>query len=677
MAYNIFQLVLDFQRDPSHFEELIGQEKPLPKDTGKLLEEVAGKVVPGADSDNPGDELFLATVFFVERVLFVSGGDLYRQLGLDQNAPQEQIRKHYHLLMHLFMLDREDMAANWSVEYADCINRAYSILRDPVKRRAYDAGLATQEVGVNGQVAHSEPSKSYANSIVSFAKNREQDQVGHRVDGEKGQRAYEQLSGGSVASSAVDPSGNVAAQPGAVRVTEENSFIADSIERAYGDIGAHIDPFDDGKEPHLDVRGFVSDRLHNGAHGGLEKIRAEDDSDQTVEGAYRRRSRGRSSSRTTIYLVAAIVVFGVVAAVYEYRKPADSLTAVIIPKPEIAVTSEITGDQQQLMTQRSEDTIVDVTEAEKKQTVGVGAAKVSDDTTVEPIFKEGNLRGVVTRNSTVENMQQQESQIVEKTAQPHQTVVADVTVKESQEGSAATMLIEGDDPLQPLHDQEVIESTTSNQAPVTIRQQIKDPVETVVDEGKDVNPVVKENDIVIVSQTKAPPLEKAEVFPPPVMGEINPEVKTPPPEPGTKTVVSLLPEPKQSRSVVEKTIALIPDEDLKKMMNIFVHSYEEGDLARLLSVFAQDARTNDRSNRDGIAEDYRDLFGMTEKRQFIFDDLKWTQKDEGRARGEGDFEVKLLLKGETSVTTVKGRVTIDVEKRGNDLLITRFFHSYK
>ena len=73
----------------------------------------------------------------------------------------------------------------------------------------------------------------------------------------------------------------------------------------------------------------------------------------------------------------------------------------------------------------------------------------------------------------------------------------------------------------------------------------------------------------------------------------------------------------------------------------------------------------------------RDLFAVADKRQFIFDDLNWSRVDENHARGMGAFEVRILLKGESSVSTIKGRVTIDVEKRDQDLFITRFFHSYE
>jgi len=178
---------------------------------------------------------------------------------------------------------------------------------------------------------------------------------------------------------------------------------------------------------------------------------------------------------------------------------------------------------------------------------------------------------------------------------------------------------------------------------------------------KSKNVVIDKSRAAPASQAKAPIPRNKGVFPPPRMA--SPVVKTPSPKSVPKTL--------------KPTIRPIPQEDLDSMIRTFVRSYEEGDLKTLLSVFAGDARTNDRADRNGIAEDYRDLFDVAEKRQFIFDGLKWDRTVENHARGKGAFEVKILLKGESLVSTITGQVTIDVERRGKDLLITRFFHAYQ
>lgn len=121
----------------------------------------------------------------------------------------------------------------------------------------------------------------------------------------------------------------------------------------------------------------------------------------------------------------------------------------------------------------------------------------------------------------------------------------------------------------------------------------------------------------------------------------------------------------------------ITKEELNKLIARFVRSYEEGDLRLFISLFAEDARTNDRNNRKGIAEDYRNMFKDTEKRQFIFNGLRWVHEDDAKARGEGNFEVKILPKGESSINTYAGNVTIHVEKRRQTVLITQLYHDYQ
>ena len=140
MSHNVFQLVLDFQQKPSRFETLIDASEHLPEGIDALLESVANWNQFPADqlsdvifADVSREELIKAAVFFVGQVLFVPGGDHYRTLGLAHNASPEQIREHYHLLLSFFFLDRKDKAAEWNAGYAELINRAYSILRDPEK----------------------------------------------------------------------------------------------------------------------------------------------------------------------------------------------------------------------------------------------------------------------------------------------------------------------------------------------------------------------------------------------------------------------------------------------------------------------------------------------------------------------------------------------------------------
>ena len=154
--YDILQLVMDFQKSPSKYGDLTDPAKPLPDDIDLLLEVAAGEVESSTINDDVAmkqsisQELVSAAMYFIEHALFIPKGNHYRTLGVEGDADEEQIRKHFHLLLKILQLDREDKSDEWNTSYAMRINHAYSILRDPVKRRNYDQILNKQGIRVVG-----------------------------------------------------------------------------------------------------------------------------------------------------------------------------------------------------------------------------------------------------------------------------------------------------------------------------------------------------------------------------------------------------------------------------------------------------------------------------------------------------------------------------------------------
>jgi hypothetical protein len=69
----------------------------------------------------------------------------YEDFGLPPNAPPEQIREAYKLLVRLLHPDQQtDPALKWAAEgQMRRINRAYAVLADPERRRQYDIELIT------------------------------------------------------------------------------------------------------------------------------------------------------------------------------------------------------------------------------------------------------------------------------------------------------------------------------------------------------------------------------------------------------------------------------------------------------------------------------------------------------------------------------------------------------
>src|SRR3989304_4233588 len=154
VMHDILQLALNFHQSPSEHKAVTDPARPLPENIDLLLEIAAGEVESSAISgdvtpaENISRELLAAATYFVEHALFLPKGNHYRTLGVEIDANPEQIRKHYHLLLKLLYLDREDKSAERNTSYAMRINHAYSILRDPVKRRSYDQILSKQGIRI-------------------------------------------------------------------------------------------------------------------------------------------------------------------------------------------------------------------------------------------------------------------------------------------------------------------------------------------------------------------------------------------------------------------------------------------------------------------------------------------------------------------------------------------------
>ncbi|MDH5325928.1 MAG: XrtA-associated ATPase [Gammaproteobacteria bacterium] len=125
---------------------------------------------------------------------------------------------------------------------------------------------------------------------------------------------------------------------------------------------------------------------------------------------------------------------------------------------------------------------------------------------------------------------------------------------------------------------------------------------------------------------------------------------------------------------VKTTAPAMTREALQSMLNNFVAAYAEGDLERLMTLFAKNAQTNDQNTLAGIRNDHSELFKSTAVREISIKSVKWTLR-ESDATGEGWFQVKLRPHGSDQVSTVKGRIRISAKNTGKGAHITQMFHS--
>ncbi len=113
--------------------------------------------------------------------------------------------------------------------------------------------------------------------------------------------------------------------------------------------------------------------------------------------------------------------------------------------------------------------------------------------------------------------------------------------------------------------------------------------------------------------------------------------------------------------------------EVRAMLRKFVASYEAGNLNEFMNLFSEQARTNERVNRDGIRQDYVSLFRTTAMRRMELRDVTWNLAN-NQAQGLGNFNVQVQKKGEGEVRTYTGSLSLSIEREGQELRITRLYH---
>ena len=114
------------------------------------------------------------------------------------------------------------------------------------------------------------------------------------------------------------------------------------------------------------------------------------------------------------------------------------------------------------------------------------------------------------------------------------------------------------------------------------------------------------------------------------------------------------------------------DFELIELLYNLVLSYESGDLAGLVNLFAKNAEADGAKGLARIRKDYLALFNATEMRSMKVEEVKWRKQDKG-ARGEAQFVVTVWRNG-GEATSQRGELNLDVVRRGEDVLIQRLAH---
>ena len=123
-------------------ERMALRQRPLPEGIEPLLQIATGTRGDAlqaalARTNEPEADLVEAVRFYLREVLFHSGADAYRMLGLARDASAEQIKTHHRLLQQWLHPDRQ--TSDWDAIFAGRVNAAWNALRTPEHRAEYDA----------------------------------------------------------------------------------------------------------------------------------------------------------------------------------------------------------------------------------------------------------------------------------------------------------------------------------------------------------------------------------------------------------------------------------------------------------------------------------------------------------------------------------------------------------
>ena len=122
-----------------------------------------------------------------------------------------------------------------------------------------------------------------------------------------------------------------------------------------------------------------------------------------------------------------------------------------------------------------------------------------------------------------------------------------------------------------------------------------------------------------------------------------------------------------------QTNAITGDAELNNFIDKFAQIYQEGNVDHFMALFAQNARTGDRVNRDEIKSDYQELFSTTASRKISINNIHWKISDQN-ANGDGEFVVTVKNMNDKTENIFRGKIAIELVKTAQGLQITQLVH---
>ncbi|HEY5604579.1 MAG TPA: XrtA/PEP-CTERM system-associated ATPase [Gammaproteobacteria bacterium] len=699
----ILRLALAFHRSPSSFPGLDDPTQPLPEGVSELLElavsddQVLTKISPAAVMGISPVMLRAAVRFFVRRTLFASKGDYYRTLGLPPKAPVADIERHYDLLMRLLRQDKQPGAA----ECVDRVGRAYEELMrlDDVPAKSY--GKETFQEPGNKAAAVLEALEN-PELTIDFGEEFKQDEQPRPVSAYFGAGNEGYIPDPRIARRRIHLLGQAAILGIGALVIVLGIFITqleptpESIESKPISnaprntvAGTPAEPGEQ-RQRRLDL---LSD------DGGMEPSAFPDQGDQAS-----------ASSK-----VAAAVV-----ALEKESAPARPLSSEEIADDDLPVT--VTAKAETATTKSNEPIVLPVQKAgasvpvqefkpaaaasaSSQQAPAVAAAaQAATDTGTRSVLQQATplaigenpatskFTPVTVQDKTAAAAAASAALIVSDDDAAGDTATSTESAAEASLEAAPVVTESIDAITQPMLDQLLADfvkafdsgnldnlmtmfAASSRTNTQTTKQGIENEyrqlfsntasrtmvmtASTWNNEGRFARGVGQYS-VALVPQAGSP-LQ--------VKGEYTLQLQF---EDGKVTISRLY--LSEDLPVARIQAATGPSQvELKSLLSSFTEAYENGDVNRLMNLFATNAQTNDQTTLAGIRQDHVDLFNTTEARQMFLKDVKWDIKGD-TATGKGSFEVLVQAKGQTSFASVKGAINLEAVKTTDGVKLSKFFH---
>jgi curved DNA-binding protein CbpA len=109
--------------------------------------------------------------------------------------------------------------------------------------------------------------------------------------------------------------------------------------------------------------------------------------------------------------------------------------------------------------------------------------------------------------------------------------------------------------------------------------------------------------------------------------------------------------------------------ELSDLLDRYTSAYQQGDLDRLMALFAPGARGKEGNDRARIERDYAALFGMHLIQRLRFHDLRWSRQGPSSARATARYELWLRRRDGDSLSQLAGSIRFEMYKRNGRVLI--------